>query len=211
MATTAGTLITNISIRVRDPNNTGTSRVIIRDLLSRCQQYANAALDSVLNTVSLATIADTAVYPFISIAPDIIRIKTVRDGTRDLSPIPFNRLKIITSAWYNTSGPRFETWSLFGRQTLILHPNRQVASSVNVVYTQQIAAITSDTTLMALQDDQLPLLERMVEAILLLKARDMEALKQLFDETQTNLIGERSLRPQDADVTRSTDGTRESA
>lgn len=182
MSTTAGTLVTNISIRVRDPNNTGTSRAIVLDLLSRCQNYANAAFDSVLNTVALPT--NQAVYPFASIAPDIIRIKAVRHGQRDLSKIDFNKLRNINPMWYGTTGPRFETYALFGRQTLILHPNMPTADSVNVVYTQQLPVLANDAAVMSLPDDQLPFLERLVEAILLLKARDMNGLKALFDEVQ---------------------------
>jgi hypothetical protein len=191
---TVGDLITTVGIRVRDPQNTGTSRAIVRDLFSRAQQYVNAAFDSILNTVPLATVANQAVYPFASIAPDIIRIKAVRHGVRDLSKIDFNKLRYITPTWFGTTGPRFETYSLFGRQTLILHPNQQAADSVNVVYTQQLPAFVTDADTVLLPDDQIPFLERLVEALLLLKGRDMNGMKQLFDETVASAKGVGSIK-----------------
>jgi hypothetical protein len=169
--------------RAFDPHFTGTSRAFVRDLFSRCQQFVNAAFDSTIVVQPMATGPQLQVYNFERVTPanDVLRIKSVRDGSRDLSRIEFDRLKHIDNHWFGRSGPRFRSFAILGRRILVIHPQRTVASEVNVVYTQQLPVLDQESATVNLPDDQLPLLVKMVEAMILLKQRDLDKLKPLLD------------------------------
>jgi hypothetical protein len=127
------------------------------------------------------------VYPFEAAAPDILRIRSVRDGTRDLSRIDFRRLKMISTHWFGRSAPRFQTYATVGRHLLIVHPYQPSSSSVNVVYTQQLPAFGSEADVVGLRDDQVPILVKLVEALILLKQRDLDRLAPLMQNITNEL------------------------
>lgn len=182
MSQPVGQLIDIVLRRVFDPGGTGTSRNEVRDLFSRCQQFVNGATDAVVVTKALTTRAYKQVYFFDDIGADVLKIKGVRHGKRDLSEIPFSRLKQIGTNWFGTTGPRLETFATLGRQVLVIHPAQQRDDSVNVVYAQMLPKLNIDADLVLLPDDHLPVLTRLVEAMLLLKQRDFDGIKSLLEE-----------------------------
>jgi hypothetical protein len=189
MAQAVGPLLDIVARRVFDEHNTGTSRTVLRDLFSRAQQIICAAFDSVIVVQPMATGPSLQIYNFERIAPanDVLRIKSVRDGTRDLSRIDFERLKTIDNHWFGRSGPRFQTFAVLGRHILVIHPQRPVSSTVNVVYTQQLPALNNDADTVNLPDDQIPTLTKLVEALVLLKQRDLDKLQPLLDSLTKEL------------------------
>jgi hypothetical protein len=190
MSQPVGPLIDLILHRVFDEHGVGTSRTFVRELFSRCQNIINAAFDSTIVTVAMPTAPTLQVYDFarVAAANDVLRIKSVRDGTRDLSRIEFERLKQIDNHWFGRSGRRFETFAVLGRSLLIVHPQLPIASTVNVVYTQQLPILNSDNDIVNLADDEIPQLNHLVEALVLLKQRDLDKLQPLL-ETLTKELG----------------------
>jgi len=189
MAQPCGPLIDIVLSRVFDPAGVGTSRNIVRDLLSRSQQVVNGALESTLTNQAMNTQPELQVYNFERIAPanDVLRIKGVRDGTRDLSKSDFTRLKHISSRWFARTGRRFETFAVLGRGLLIVHPQQGITNSVNVIYVQQLAKLNAESDTVGLPDDQMPTLTRMVEALILLKQRDLTNLQVTIQDLTTQL------------------------
>src|SRR6266702_3489912 len=124
MAQPCGPLVDRALQRAFDPAGVGTTRAQVRDFLSRLQQVVNAGFDSTLATAVLTTQPYLQVYNFADIAPDILRIKSVRDGVRDLSMIEFAKLKQIDNHWFGRSGPRFESFAVLGRRLLVVHPSQ---------------------------------------------------------------------------------------
>jgi hypothetical protein len=183
MSQPVGPLIDIAAQRAFDPHLSGTSRALVRDLYSRIQQFVNAAFDSNIVVQAMPTMPQLQVYNFerIAAANNILRIKSVRQDTRDLSRIDFNRLKLIDTKWFSRTGAAFQTYAVLGRRILIVHPQMPIAGSVNVVYTQQLPILNAESDKVGLPDDEIPLLTRMVEAVLLLKQRDLDALTPLLE------------------------------
>lgn len=190
MAQAVGPLVDIVLKRVFDEHATGTPRARVRDLFSRAQQVINGAFDSTIVVQAMSTAPTLSVYNFERIAPanDVLRIKSVRVDTRDLSRIDFERLKQIDNHWFARSGRRFETFAVLGRRILVIHPQQPVASTVNVVYTQQLPVLGTDADTVNLPDDQIPSLTKLVEALILLKQRDLDKLTPLLD-TLTKELG----------------------
>lgn len=189
MAQAVGPLIDIVLKRAFDEHGVGTTRIIVRDLFSRSQQVINAAFDSVIVTQSMPTGPNLQIYNFERIAPanDVLRIKSVRRANRDLSRIDFERLKQIDNHWFGRSGPQFRTFAVLGRRILVIHPQQPVASSVSVVYTQQLPQLNNDGDTVNLPDDQIPVLTKLVEALILLKQRDLDKLTPLLDNLTKEL------------------------
>jgi len=183
MSQPCGPLIDVVGARVFDEHFTGTTRSQVRDLLSRAQQIINATFDSTVVTQAMPIQPSLQIYNFERVAPanDVLRIKSVRDGTRDLSRIDFSRLKHIDNHWFGRSGRRLETFAVLGRRILVVHPLRPSGDSVNVVYTQQLPKLNVDDDQVNLPDDQIPALTKLTEALVLLKQRDLDKLKILMD------------------------------
>lgn len=184
-----GPMIDTVLGRVFDPAGTGTSRDTVRDLLGRAAQVINAAFDSTIVSASMPTSPNLQVYNFerIAAANDVLRIKAVRRANRDLSRIDFSRLKQISMRWFGRSGRRFETFAVLGRRILIVHPQQSAASSINVVYTQQLPRLNVDADTVNLPSDNIPPLLKLTEALVLLKQRDLDKLKPLLDELTAEL------------------------
>lgn len=189
MAQPVGPLIDTVLRRVFDEHGVGTTRAQVRDLFSRAQNIINAAFDSQIVIRAMPTAPALQIFNFerIAQANDVLRIHSVRDGTRDLSRIDFERLKTIDNHWFGRSGPRFQTFAVLGRRILVIHPQRPVASTVNVVYTQQLPVLGTDADNVNLPDDQITSLTKLTEALVLLKQRDLDKLAPLLESLSKEL------------------------
>lgn len=197
MAQPCGPLIDQVGERAFDPHFTGTTRAQVRDLLSRASQVVNGAFDSTLVLTAMPTAPTLQVYNFERVAADVLRIKAVRQGTRDLSETDFSRLSQIDNHWFGRRGRRFETFAVLGRRLLVIHPLMPWADSVNVLYTQQLPTLAVDGDMVNLPDDQLPVLSKLTEALVLLKQRDLDKLGPLLAELPAAL-GLSPAAPQEA-------------
>jgi hypothetical protein len=181
MPSDAGTLTDTILQRVYDAGAVVTPRARVWDLLSRGQQIVNQAFKSIIVNLDFPTGPRQQVFTLDDIAPDILKVVSVRDQNRDLSEIQFNRLKHISAHWFGASGPRWETWARVGRSMIVVHPMKQQADLLTVVYTQVLPVLGGDADICQLPDDQLPTLTKLVEVLLLMRQRNFEAIKAIVE------------------------------
>ena len=186
MPAPAGELTDTILQRVYDAGAVATPRARVWDLLSRGQQIVNQAFESIIVNLDFPTGPLQQVFTLSEIADDVLKVLSVRDQHRDLSEIPFNRLKHISAHWFGASGPRWETWARVGRSMIVVHPMKQQADTLTLVYTQVLPILGGDADICPLPDDQLPTLTKLVEVLLLMRQRNFEAIKSIVD----NLIKE---------------------
>lgn len=196
MPSPAGPLVDTILQRVYDPLGAATTRPQVFDLLSRCQQIVNAAFDSVVVNLAFNTGPRQQVFTLSEIAPadDVLKVLSVRDKHRDLSEVPFNRLKHISARWFGQSGPRWETFAKLGKTMIVVHPMKQSADSLTLVYTQALPPLLGDADICPLPNDQIPTLTKLVETLLLLRQRNFEGIKMivqsLIAEAQATKLAE---------------------
>lgn len=167
--------------RIYDAGGVATSRANVWDMLSRCQQLVNAAFDSIVITLDFPTGPRQQVFTLTDIAPDVLKVLSVRDQHRDLSVIPFNRLKHISVHWFGQSGPRWETFAKVGKTMLVVHPMKLSADTLTLVYDQILPVLGGDLDVCPLPDDQIPVLTKLTEAMLLLRQRNFDPVKNILD------------------------------
>lgn len=191
MAYTALQLAAEVGRRSRDPVFTGTDQATVFDLLGRSQTVVNAALEAKINTVTLTVLTNQGVY---SIDGDInaacvaagqplaTRVIGVRDSSgRDLSEVQFRTLAHIDREWFRETATELRTWSLFGRDTLILRPNLLMESTAVVIYVEQSVNWRAPTNTTVIPDEDSDVMLDLTEIMLRLKGRDMGGLKDVFE------------------------------
>src|SRR5689334_12944606 len=122
MPATAGTMTDTVLQRIYDAGGVATARPNVWDMLSRCQQLVNAAFDSIVVTLDFSTGPRQQVFTLTDIAPDVLKVLSVRDQHRDLSEIEFRQLKHISVHWFGQSGIRWETFAKVGKSMIVVHP-----------------------------------------------------------------------------------------
>src|SRR5216684_9073969 len=182
MPATAGTMTDTVLQRIYDAGGVATARANVWDMLSRCQQLVNAALDSIIVALNFSTGPRQQVFTLTDIAPDVMKVLRVRDQHRDLSEIQLRELKYISPRWFGQSGSRWETFAKIGKTMLVVHPMKLSADSLTLVYTQILPRLGGDLDVCPLSDDQIPLLTKLTEAMLLLRQRNFEPVKKIIDD-----------------------------
>ena len=187
--------------RIYDAGGVATARANVWDMLSRCQQLVNAALDSIVVALNFSTGPRQQVFILTDIAPDVMKVLRVRDQHRDLSEIQLRELKYISPRWFGQSGPRWETFAKIGKTMLVVHPMKLSADSLTLVYTQILPRLGGDLDVCPLSDDQIPLLTKLTEAMLLLRQRNFEPVKMIVDnlvkDVQAMKLGVGDGKPKD--------------
>ena len=176
MSALLSTAISDILARVRDPSATAHSRALVRELLSEAQRLVNGGLRSVIDSASLTTSAGRQVYAIEAALGSALRITGVRDAGRDLVPVDWRCLDMARRDWWRRVAPQHQVFSLVGRDLLLLHPAKDADSTVTVFYVKKTAAFTAETDRTELPDGGDPALLDLVEALLLLRGRRLDAL-----------------------------------
>lgn len=188
MSEVAGTLIDTILQRIRDPQGSAHSRDLVRSLLSHSQRMVNARTKSVLETLALTTDPNRLFYPIAALVPNAIRVEAVRSEGRDLSKCDWRSYQFVDAGWFRAVSDRFETWSLVGRDLLVIYPAKAITSSVDVVYSKLTNDLVAEDTATEIPDDDLPAVVDLMEAILLAKQRTFEpateAVKRLVNRLE---------------------------
>ena len=183
MAELAGTLVDTLLRRVRDPSGLAHSRDFARSILSAAQRMVNAHTRSVLETVSFTTTPRQIIYPILPNFPDAVRIEAVREDGRDLHRVDWRSLVWVDGPWFRRVDSQFRTFSIIGRDLLVIYPAQEQAVTVDVVYTKLTADLVDNDTATELSDDDLPAVVDLAESLLLLRQRDLErgndAMKRL--------------------------------
>lgn len=158
--------------RVRDPAGIGTTRAQVRQLLTAVQPAVVLATD-VRTRTSWTPTPGVCVHPLTAIGSDVLRVEAVWAGDQSVLPMPFAALAQTDRGWLRRLGSVPHSWAALGRTLLVLYPGPDAAVSLTVTYTAMPPAIDSETTLLALREDRVPLLLDLVEAALLLRSRQL--------------------------------------
>lgn len=209
MAELAGTLTDALLQRIRDQQGLGITPVVdnngvaqnpstlagrafARTLLSHAQMLINGAQEQVLQTFTLTTAPFQCVYNINGLiqannqwaggnkADDCVRIIGVRDVQRDLNRVAFRTLAHIDRHWFRKLANQFTTWSMLGADTLVLYPGCQTRVALTVYYVRRCDFLTDDTVATAIDDDTLPEVVDIAQALYHLKHRDMALLPQIL-------------------------------
>jgi len=182
MAEAAGTLVSALLRRVRDPQALANTRDFTRSILSDCQRLINARSGRVLETTTaFATEPMRMFYPLAASVPTAVRVVAVREGGRDLDRITLKQLNQISTNWFRRIGYRFEAFAEVGRDLLVIYPAKTVVSAVDIVAVKLTDSLVNDDEATDLPDEDLHDVMELAEAILLTKMRDIDTVKPLIE------------------------------
>lgn len=177
MAEPAGSLVSTLLRRVRDPQGAMHDRVTVaRPFLSHAQRLVNAGLRAVIGEAVLVTEPYRLIYPVAALLPNAVHIESVREADRDLADVTWESLWHTDGSWFRRTGDRFEAFARIGRDLLVVYPAKKVASSITVVYTALTANLTQDSIATDLDDTLHAPMLALAESLLYLRARDFAGL-----------------------------------
>jgi len=184
----AGTLSSQVAIRVRDKFFTATSQPNTISLLSYAQQVINGVLGDVIQSAPLIHQPRTTIYQISSFLPSAIKIVGIRDaGGRDLEPIAFQDLSALDFKWITSIADFPRGFATAGRDILCIWPGVKTAQTLSVLYSQLTPALatTADSTIVPNEDDDAIL--DLTEVLLLVKNRDLLGVKEAMDRMKGRL------------------------
>jgi len=180
MPENAGAASVEIANRVRDPQFMGTSQSQVINLLSYSQQVTNGILhDSVLSG-SLTIQPRTLIYQLSTYFPSAIKVLAVTDESgRDLNPL-FNAeaLQWLNMTWPTSLANSPRNFVQVGADVLILYPGTSRVQTLTVKYSQLTPALATAADYTVLPNEDNTPINALTEALLLLKGRDLNAVKQ---------------------------------
>ena len=181
MATTAGTVATNLIERVYATGGIAHTQSWVISILSKTQRVANAYLRTVRSSTALAVLAEKLVYKLrddLPAAIDIVRITETRGGyVEQLERVDdLLELSAYDVNWFrNITGTRYETWTQLGRDLLVIYPGKAAAGTATVHYTKLTTALAAAGTAFELPDEDVQVAKDLAEIILL--ARDKQIVE----------------------------------
>jgi hypothetical protein len=183
VAQSASILIDEVLTRVRDPQAAAHSRAFVLARLSDAQRFLNGALHLVISTATLTTNAYQQFYSVSGLLTTTLRPIGVRENGRDLATfrdlLQFQHLDL---RWFRRAADRFEVWCPVGRDLLVVYPAKRAASSVTVIFAALTTALAAEQDQTEIPDEYLDPMLRLVEAMLLVKQRDIGAAVALLEQ-----------------------------
>lgn len=172
MAETAGSLTTEVSRRVRDPNNTAHAVADIYVLLTHAQRIVNSHTRALLVSEDYILVGNDVTGTTRACAA-IDRIETIRFNDVDLARVPWQSLKHNTPRWLTTyaSWTSLPFWSPIGRMLFAVTPGPTTNASITIVGTKVTTALTSASSATEIRDQHMPAILNIVEQLLLLRQR----------------------------------------
>ena len=178
-------LITELSRRLRDPNNTRNARTLVRDVLTQAQRVVNLhTADVVTITTSFTPSAGRVLYRRAEVASDVARILAVRQDDRELWEVPWRSLVHADPAWYRAQGPRHELFARIGTSLLAVYPAREVPTALSVSYVSVPTDLTDGAADVTISDEWIPLLLDIGELILTAKNREFVRMADVMKRVQ---------------------------
>lgn len=183
MATDGDTLITELSTRLRDPNNERHARTLVRDVLTQCQRLVNLHTADVITERSFTPTTGQTLYANTAIITpsDVAKILSIRDGSRDLHEIQFRELATSDIRWLRRQAFRHELFARIGGSLFALYPAVESPVALTVVYVTVPAAVVDGATAIDISDENEPLLLDLAEATLHMRMRTWSALPDLLE------------------------------
>ena len=182
-------LITTLSTRLRDPDNTAFPTAVLQRLINQCQRILNVNQRILLRTAAFTTTNNLVLYQLTSIASDIARVEMVRQDGRNLFDIPWESLMHQDRRWLRRVGARLDYFSRIGNDILVIGPATPVGVLTNVVYTSVPPDVTGAPGDVSIPDEYIPVLQDMVEAVALLRSRGFTETKAPVDRIKALVTG----------------------
>lgn len=169
--------------RTRQSGGIAINEDLATEVLGICQQIVNTALRRIIVSTAFATTGGQQLYPFSNVDTDLIDIVSIEEGNRELHEAEqLEDFSAYDQTWFATTGATsFLGWAQIGRDYFILYPAKTGASSVTLSYVQattiytDYSALTTET--MELNDEDTELVLKLAEAVLLIRARTVETLR----------------------------------
>lgn len=182
-------IVTVLSRRLRDTDNTAYSTAQLNRLIDQCQRLLNLNQRLVLTTATFTTSAHRVLYQLTEIAADVGRVEMVRQDKRNLFDVPWESLVHQDRLWLRKHGTRADYFSRIGNDIIVIAPALPVAVTVDVVYTTITPAPTGAPGDIPIPDEWVPALRHMVEAVALLRSRRFAEGKNPLDRLKSMLTG----------------------
>ena len=173
MAEVAGTLVTSLLQRVRDPQGAAHSRDVARSILDYCQQIINAFTGQVYETVTISAGARQQIHNLRTLAPNYVHIQDAKQEGRSLSRTDTRALFYYSRDWARDVGPRREAFAELGLDIAIFYPATAEAVSLDVTSTKITAPLVDEDVATELPDEVMAAALSMAEAILQLRQRNL--------------------------------------
>lgn len=177
MSTTAGSEISVLASRVRDPERTAITEAEWLDILSRAQQLWNAITRRVVSTATVTMEPLAAVFALSAVVPDCVRVLSVRDTDHELVPVAQSARRATSPTWMRDSATDPEEWSMLGRDLLVVYPAVAVSRDLTLTYVPHLAPLVTIDTALTIPDHDLPGFRDIAEAIACLKLRQMKLME----------------------------------
>jgi hypothetical protein len=179
MATNGDDLITELSRRLRDPNNDRHARTLVLDVLTQCQRVLNYQQENRLTTISFTPAAGRTLYQTSAVAADVAKIVEVSQEGRKLYLVDWHDLPHTDTHWLRRTSNQYEMFARVGGNMFALIPALDRVQAVDVTYVTVPAAVVDGATAIDVDDKLVPALLDLGELILLAKNRDFCGLPEL--------------------------------
>lgn len=175
MAENVGEKVSELLIRVRDPQGSATSRTLTIDILSQCQRLVNMQTGLVTDSATMTLNGRKLFYNEMStVLPEHARIIGVRYQGSNLERTTVAELRALDSSWFRRIANRPEAYAMIGREILVIHPGIEQADTVTVDYVKLLDNLTREDDSFELADQDVPDVLDLAEVIVLLKQRDVQ-------------------------------------
>ena len=173
---TAESLISVLSMRLRDPQRTATTNDQWLSIISRAEALWNAVTMKVIVEGTLSVEPYSVVYSVNTVFPDCIRLITLRDGDHTLWPLDAKGLRNMDPAWLRNVGANPEQWSMLGRDLLLIHPAVEAARDLTVAYVQYTPILTTLQQELTMPEHEHAGILDLAEALAALRLRQFKLL-----------------------------------
>ena len=182
---TAGSLADELSLRLRDPINTAHNRLLVLQVIAEAQRLVNAENRAVLSSADLTVDSDTHILIVPLLLPFAMRVETIRDGVRDVTRCDWREIAEADRLWLKRRGGHVVAWAHFSPSRVLLYPSAE--TTLTVVYTKRTNPITTNATLMELDQALHPAILNLAEHILLTRQKLFPSMKPASERLERDL------------------------
>lgn len=155
------------------------------------QTIMNGMMGGYITSATLTVQPQLPVYSISGSLPSALKIVDIRDASgRSLDgPVPYETLKYLSFDWWRETGPEPRSYSIVGKDLLIIRPQLIMAATVTVVYIAVTNPLNVDSdTFQVPNEDVMGPIEDGVELLLTMKGRDLDTCKSIFERIQKGII-----------------------
>lgn len=179
-------LITELSRRLRDPNNERHARTLVRDVLTQCQRVINIYGEHVTASANFTTSINRTLYETSAIASNVAKIVAIRHEGRELLEVEWRQLVHADPHWLRRVGKAPQQYARIGGNLFAIIPAGP-ALTVEVVYVTTPTDLTDGAGDVVLPDEQLPALLDLGELVLTTRTKNYRGAREVGRRLAMNL------------------------